>query len=550
MKNCKFFPVLFIIPLFILAWGIFYFNMYDTFYSRDTDPEYPYLLNGLNIALLEFQRIGHFDHPGTPFQVYCGIIIRFTHIFTGKDSIVQDVMNRPDYYLSAINFSLIFLQSILCFLIAWIGKTRNIKTRALVLLQSGVLLNTLMLWMFCRVFPERWLVIVAFLFIIVYLLYGYKDKHPLKFAIWSGIVMGMGLATKFNFLPLLFLPFLLINSNKNRLIYTVSGIASFFFFLLPIIKRFSQYRRFITAIATHDGFYGQGAERMFDPMRMKNGFFQILETAPELVFIFFAILVALIFATIYRKKENGNRDILFFTGMFFIIALQITMVSKHFKDAYLVPLISIYPFFLFLLDEFIYKTGNGKKWTPYPVILLLIVFTSLTANHFLKNEKYRKQEMDERKTMQVYVSEHFPANTLWFVEPTWERAPYEENGIVYGLCYSYCGRNYANALINKNPNIITYDNSEDTVGIWRRYSFPVDSLVITNVPIHIFSSPCRNAKMLMEILEKAALRNNINISTDTLISNEKTESHIIVMQNKESEKIWKTENFIHTIDNE
>jgi hypothetical protein len=404
-----------------------------------------------------------------------------------------------------------------------------------------------MLWLFCRVIPERWFVIIALLFIINYLLYGYKAKHPLKFTIWSGIIMGMGLATKFNFLPLLFLPFLLINSNKNRLIYAGTGIASFFCFLLKIIKKFGYYRDFITSIATHDGFYGQGSNRMFDPARMKYGFSQICEAAPELMLVILAIVAAIALAIFFRKKEKTNRDILLFVGTFFIILLQIIMVSKHFKDTYILPTITFYPLFLFLFDNFIHKIGGYKKWTTLFVILLFTVSTGFTANHVIKNEKYRKRGIAQRETLRTYVSDHLPLNTLWFVEPTWESAPYVENGIVYGLCYSYCGKNYLSELMNVNPNIITYINSEDYVAIWRRHNIPIDSLVVTNVPIHIYSSPGRNAGMLMEILEKAAQRNNVMMTADTLFSNNERREHIIRMQNQQSEQVWKTENFIPII---
>lgn len=544
MKAFKFSPFLLIIPLFILVWGFVYFNYCDTFYSRAVDPEYPYLINGLNVALLEFNRIGHFDHPGTPFQVYCGVIIRITHLFTGKDAIAQDVFNRPDDYLAAINFSLIILQAVLCFFIAFVGKKREIKTWQLILLQSGVLFHALMLELFSRVIPERWLIVVSLLFIIVYLLYGYKDKHPLKFAIWSGIIMGMGMATKFNFLPLLFLPFLLINSNKNRLIYAGTGIASFFVFLLPIVKKLGHYLYFIAKIATHDGIYGQGTERMFDPVNVKNGFLDIFKCAPELMFVIFAMLAAIILAIIYRKKEKTNRELLFFIGIFFIVLLQIVMVSKHFKNTYLLPVFTIYPLFLFQFDCFIRKIGAYKKWTFVPAIFLFTVFIAFTANDFLKNKKYFFENIAQRETMRTYVSNNLSSNTLWFVEPTWESAPYVENGIVYGLCYSHCGKSYLSELINVNPNIITYEGSENDVGVWRRRSIPIDSIVVTGVPIHIFSSPGRNAAVLMEILEKAASRNNMVLFTDTLFSNHARNSHIIVMQNQQIEQVWKTENLI------
>ena len=532
MKNCKFSPVLFIIPLFILSWGFYYFSLYDTFYSHSIDPEYPYLINGLNAAIFEFKRIGHFDHPGTPFQMYCGLIIRITHIFTGKNSIVEDVFNRPDYYLNAIHFSLIILQSVLTLLVGWIGKKRGIKTWHLVVLQSMVLFNMLMLQIFCRVIPERWLVITSLLFIIVYLLHGYKHRQPLKFAIGSGIIMGMGIATKFTFLPILILPLLLIDSNKNRLIYTGTGIASFFFFLLPIIGKFGNYRRFITGIATHDGIYGQGAERMFNPEKMKESFFQIFNVAPELAFVIVAIAAAIILSIIYRKKQGTNQNIILFTGMFFIVALQILMVSKHFSGHYLVPIFTIYSLFLFLLDDFFCKIGSFKKWTLIPVILLFVTFTSFSVKRTIEDIEPIKEHVVQREEMRQYVSEHIPAEAFWFVEPTWMSAPYVENGIVYGLCYCHRRTNYTSVLMNKNPNIIIYGDSEEQSKIWGEGNVCFDSIVTTGTLVYVYSTPYRRAEALIKIIETAAERNQVTLSIDTVYSNDNLNSHIIAVQNK------------------
>ena len=202
MKYLKINPILCVIPLFIIAWGIVNILFYDTFSSRAIDPEYPYLFNGLNVAMLKFELIEHFDHPGTPFQVFCGLVIRITHTFTSIDpDIAKDVFKRPDYYLTSINLFLILLHSFLVLVVGWVGKKRDISTRALLIIQSSILFNFLLILIFCRVIPERWILITSILFIIIYLQYGYNHRQPLKFAIWSGIVMGMGMATKFNFLP-------------------------------------------------------------------------------------------------------------------------------------------------------------------------------------------------------------------------------------------------------------------------------------------------------------------------------------------------------------
>ena len=434
MKKNSLSPFLFIIPLFILAWGFFYLSFYDPFHAHASDPEYCYLLNGLNVSLLEFNRIGHTDHPGTPFQLYSGLIMRITHVFTGKDSMAQDVFNRPEYYLSAISFSLVILQALLCFLIAWIGRKREITVWKLIVLQSGILFGVTMLSVFARIIPERWLVMVSLLFIIVYLLYGYKDRHPLKFAIWSGVIMGMGMATKFNFLPIIFLPFLLLNSKKDRFIYATSGVVSFFLFLLPVINKFGNYGSFIFGIATHDGMHGTGEKRMFDPVSVKSGFLEIFEVTPALALVLTIIVAAIGIALFYRRKQEMNRQILFFTGMIFIVLLQMLMVAKHFKYYYIHPLITMYPIILFVFDEFIQKIGNYKRWTLLPVILLFIVFTCSTAKIINGRLQYEKVSKAQREIEQQFVKSNLPKNSLWFSGyPSWRCASYEEAGIMYGL---------------------------------------------------------------------------------------------------------------------
>ena len=544
MKKTKFSPLFLIVPLFVLGWGIFSLYFFAPFYACSPDPEYACLMNGLNVSLLEFNRIAYVDNPGTTLQVYSGLIIRITHLITGKDTIAQDVINRPEYYLSAISLSLIILYAFLCFIIAWIGKKRNIKTWQLLILQSGVLFSVSMLALFHRINSERWVVIVSLLFIIVYLLYGYKDKHPLKFVIWSGVVMGMGMATKFNFLPVIFLPFLLINTNKNRLIYGATGVASFFFFLLPVINKLRYFFYFIIGIATHDGIYGRGEKRIFNPETMKIGFSKIFHHTPALAFLIFTVVTAIILAIIYRKKYQTNRQILLFTGMLFITLLQMIMVAKHFNYYYMLPIITMYPLFLFLFDDFVQKIGNSKIWTLLPCILLFIVFIGITTKQTCKDLRIAKRSRIDRQVELQFVAENLPANTLWFADISYRNAPYVENGLIWGSCYIHRPINYFSELIKKNPNIITYKYPEDIVRIWLEPEIPIDSMVVTKTPIHLYSSEERKTEIMIDMLEKAAQRNNVILSIDTIFSYDKKNSRIIVIQNRNSQKEWNTEELI------
>lgn len=520
-------PVLWIFPLFTLAWGVFILFYFDTFYARNIDPEYPYLINGLNAALLKFNQIWHYDHPGTPFQMLCGLIIRITHLFTGKGSISQDVINRPDYYLYSISLFLIILQSILVYIIGFVGQKRGIKKTPLLLLQSGMLLNFILLMVFCRVYPERWLFITSILFIIVYLTYGYNKRKPFTFAIASGIVMGMGLATKFNYLPLLVIPLLLMDNYKHKFIYIGTSALSFFCFILPIINRFKDYWNFMVRIATHDGIYGKGQERMFNPDIINENIIQLIKAAPEVLFLLIALLILLIMSFIKKKKIRKVNYTLFFSGSIFIILFQLVMVVKHYKADYLIPLLSIYPLFLFMIYCFFDNVYTDKKYKFIPVLLLSLICIFFSVNYAVKEIPVLKKESNLREELKCYVSKNMADDAIWFVSPSWKRTPFVENALVYGFCYCRHTNRYLPELLQKNPNIITFEGQDRPVKIWRILPASLDSILATCKPIHIYDAPKRDTYKLIDVISDVSKKHNYSLQIDTLFTQKEMKAHIL-----------------------
>lgn len=525
-------PVLWILPLFTLAWGVFILFFLDTFYARNIDPEYPYLINGLNAALLKFNQIGHYDHPGTPFQLFCGFIIRITHLFTGKRSISQDVINRPEYYLYSISLFLVILQSILVYIIGFIGQKRGIKKTPLLLLQSGILLNFVLLLGFTRVYPERWLLITSILFIIIYLTYGYNKQKPLTFAIASGIIMGMGLATKFNYLPLLILPLLLMDNYKHRLIYVDTCVLSFFVFILPIINRFKDYWNFIIRMATHDGIYGTGQERMFNPDIINENIIQLIKAAPEVLFLLIALITLLIITIIKKKKISGANYTLFFSGSIFVILFQLLMVVKQYKADYLMPLLSIYPLFLFMIYRFLDNVYTDKKYKFIPVLLLSLICIFFSVNYAIKEIPVLKKESNLREDLRCYVSENIPTDAIWFVKTSWKRAPFVENAFVYGFCYCRHTHRYLPELLKKNPNVITYEGEDKPVKIWRIIPVSLDSILATGKPIHLYDAPKRDTEILLNMITDISKKHDYSLQIDTLFTQKEMKAHIIRYQLK------------------
>ncbi len=535
-----------IIPLLVIAWGVFTYLFFDPFYSKSSDPEFPYLINGLNCALLKFNYIGHIDHPGTPFQVFNGIVIRLTHLISGSGNIVRDVFARPEHYLNAISTSLFLIQALLILAIGMIGIKRKIPFWQIAILQAGCFFNDVLMWLFCRVSPDRFFMIAGLIFILIYLKHGYENRTSRKFALWSGVAMALGLATKINFLPVLLLPLLLIDTNKNRLIYVGSGIVSFFIFIAPIITKFGNFRRFIMGIFKHDGLYGGGEANVLNFKKMMESASEIFRLNPGLLVLIAALIVLIIIAI--RKRQEGMKSFVFlFAGFLFIIALQMLMVSKHFKNYYLAPVFIMYGFMFFSISLFLSKIMVKKSQVILGSFILPLLFIFFTAGRVKDDYILISKLIGQREKIKAFVDTEIGKTDFWFVEPTWESGPFVENAIVYGLSYCAHRIDYLPQLMAVNPNIITYEGNPDEVKLWRGAPISLDSVVATGKSLHIYSTPDRHAPVLLQMVKVAAARNNIQLQVDTVFSDIETKHEIIRAKAMGSASGWQPS---YTIANE
>lgn len=539
MKAISIKPIIFILPALVVVWGIFNLSFFDPFFAKSSDPEFPYLVNGLNCALLKFNYIGHYDHPGTPFQVFIGIVIRFAYLISGKGDLAQDVFSRPEYYLNAASLALTTLQALLMAIVGWLGLKRKIPFWQILFLQAGFIFNDVLFWLFARVNPDRFFMISGLLFIIGFMKYGYENRSSLKFAVFSGIVMALGLATKFNYLPVLLLPLLLIDTNKNRLVYIGSGIVSFFAFIAPIITKFDDYFRFLTSIFKHDGLYGSGESKVLNLDKMLDSFALIFKLNPELLLLV-AILAALVFISFKRKDKSA----LLFAGFLLIILVQIVMVSKHFKNYYLAPTFILYGFMFFKISSYWEKTTQSKSQHIFVCNLLPVLFILSTTWKLQRDYPIISEQKKHRELLRQFTDKTITHQDFLFIEPTWESGPFKENAIVYGL--SYCGHRdkYLQQLTAVNPNVITYEGNELPVKLWRGMETNLDSVAASGRNIYIYSSPGRNASVLKEMIVKSAERNNLHLAVDTVYADKQLNDEIIRIKATNSQSKWTPLNVI------
>ena len=109
-----------IIPFITLSLCCFFALILQNSYH--IDPDYVYLLNGLNAYNGHFQDIIHVDHPGTPLQLLIGLILPIIAFFRNAPDVASDVLLHPNTYIKTIivfncffpnNGSILYWKSIL-----------------------------------------------------------------------------------------------------------------------------------------------------------------------------------------------------------------------------------------------------------------------------------------------------------------------------------------------------------------------------------------------------------------------------------------------------
>lgn len=534
-----------IVPAITLIWGIATLILFDSFSSRTIDSEYTYLINGLNCSQLHFNWIGHTDNPGTPLQIYNGIIIQLTHLLAGKGTLVKDVFSRPDFYMNAISLSMVLFHVLILLCIGRIGLKREIPTWQLIILQAGSFFNDVIFWLFLRVTPDRFFVIAVFLFILVYLKYGYQNYSSRKFAIYSGVAMACGFAIKFNFLPLLILPVFMIKSKEEKLIYSGVGIASYFIFVAPIITRFDDYFRFVKGMFFNQGSYGGGEAGIMNVSEIIRNIGENFSINPELALLLLVLIILFLLAFKRSETTDASRFTWIFAGYLIVFTLQIILVSKHFKNYYQAPVFALYALIFFTITEFLSTTIKRNKQLLSLSLILPVLFLALNAFKIKHDAESILKEKLQRERVLAFVKNNIKPEDYWFVEPCWESAPYQENGLVFGL--SYCGHRveYLPDLMKVNPNIITYEGKSEPVKLWRGLATSLDSVLATGKNIHIYSTSGRNAIELKQMLLDAATRNNFQLDVDTIFSDSESKKEIIRIKATNSQTNWTPLNAIN-----
>jgi hypothetical protein len=394
-------------------------NHIDNFWLNKYDPEYSYLLNGLNLTLLR-GNIGHTDHPGTTVQEISAVIIRIAKLFSNSgNDLPTDVLSNPEYYLKFLAWTFSFINIFLILISAYIIYRFTNEIIYGILFESIPFLSpTLMVNAFFRVSPEPLLFTSVIILLMTCLLVfkyekikGYLNvsyigiesypliKIELKVVLLS-LIIGFSLATKLNSLPLVLFPFLLIPKFKNKLLFLIFIPLFFILFTLPIVRFYKGFIYWVYNLIFHSGMYGHGDNKIIDLHDFTNNLFLICKYEPFFIFILVLSIIIIIKWIINKKNDPSVR---FLVGIVIVQIIGIFMIAKHFAPAYYHYLVPVIPTVFINLFIIISSIKITKIQRIYIISTLIVINFLFNFNYRHNNEpSYLIDSKDQKNVQNIY----------------------------------------------------------------------------------------------------------------------------------------------------
>jgi hypothetical protein len=472
--------LLFIIPGFTFVFSTLFALIIHNSYA--IDPDYAYLFNGLNFIRGESFFIVHVDHPGTPLQVLIGIFIILISKLRGAEDFTADVLKNPEMYIQTIIIVFSFFYSLVLF---FAGKQYLKYRQSLLgafLIQLSFLLFATVSITSSKLFSETLLPVGSFLIILVTIERTWGTMKDWVYALLSGLLLGIFIATKITFIPIFLLPLIVVRKWRNKLIYFLTMVAAFFISILPVIERLTSFKSFMVKIATHEGTYGSGKEEIINSLKLFKNLWGILQIEYSFTLIFLLSFIALMIA--FRKNKFGflkDKETRVLFGLFLAFLLQLVIVGKHVGFRYMIPSLLFGGFALsIILNHF-----EHKKLITYAVITLTL-FLSIFYNVKMVTKAMKLN--DEQEKTYSFIEKTISSNDAVMVvtkEP-WLGSPFISQSIMFGKLYTFRqGGQYGDILMHNFPDRYSWVHNKQQYQNWQLSVMP-DILLAEHKQLYLY----------------------------------------------------------------
>ncbi len=287
--------------------------------AANFDPEYPYLLNSLNI--LTGHPPTHLTfHPGTTLQelgaavVYADWRIRFGN----RADIATAVLSNPETFLRDLNLVLVILIAAALWWAAFSLYRATNSIASAIILEASVFLFPNLIYSLSHMDPEPLLIAAGFA-----LIAAVASGRP----ILAGAVFGFGVVTKFTFLPWIAAAAVFKPRQAGR--FFIAAAAAWIVFIFPVRTHLGSFFKSLFRLATHSERYGRGPVGLPHASVFAANLSDFVRVEPALIAL--VVLYAAILLLNWRESPRILK-----IGML-ILLIQIAATLKHYEPRYAVP---------------------------------------------------------------------------------------------------------------------------------------------------------------------------------------------------------------------
>lgn len=327
------------LPLIFLTAAVLFAGVIGPFYlSYNYDPEYIYLLNGVNLANLQSSELFH--HPGTPLQLALALEIRLANLGVSAPQTAVHVIAHSESYLSVASMVIVFAYTVA---MAWVGLAVATRTGSAVsgyLVQATPFLLGDNFLFLLRVGPET--VLLGLTLAMVPILLRMND--PGRSSVWRhrmllSFLLATGLCVKITFLPVVVAVVLLKRGWKERLYLAASILVWCLVWTIPIADKYPTFFGWLWGLAAKRGQYGLGPSGFMTLESFLSGLETLLWKHKFYCFTLLAGLAVVVASRLTARLDPGrSREYLRLLTYLLIGALvQLAIGAKNPQSRYLIP---------------------------------------------------------------------------------------------------------------------------------------------------------------------------------------------------------------------
>lgn len=368
------------------------------------DPDYAYLMNALALAVGEPSHLTL--HPGTPIQMLGAVVVWVVNAFRGFPPVVTDVIKNPEIYAQAIHAVVIVL--IFAGLVALGLAARRVTASTMVglLVQLGPFFTPHLLRVTGRLSTDLMIPLSGIVLMLALFHAMRHDVRPGRAALWCGLAMGLGIASKFLFTPLGLIPLLMLPTWRSRLWLMAATLAGFAFFALPMIESFGSTFNWLYRAFLGSGIHAGGEATVVDvdslSANFSRAFFRMNPMLPAILAATAGMTVVVAVAWLRGLRTKPYPVLSGLAALAFTQIYTVALMTKAPLPMYQLSGASVFALLPVLVWLFAAKLQETRRWWAMglkaSIVMLCLAMTlrggiganSLTSNLEVQRDEYAR----------------------------------------------------------------------------------------------------------------------------------------------------------------